>query len=87
MIEAEIFIPLLIIAIVQALKEVLPIKGYITILVAFVVATVVAIVDVKIGVEDVTVAQSLVLALGAVGISTVASKIGNAVSTQKLVKK
>lgn len=77
MVEATIFIPLLIIAITQMLKMAFPqITGFLTILVAFVVGVVVALVDKEIGVVDVTIAQGLVLALGAVGITTLASKAG-----------
>lgn len=77
MVEATIFIPLLIIAVTQMLKMAFPqITGFLTIVVAFVVGIVVALVDKEIGVVDVTIAQGLVLALGAVGITTLASKAG-----------
>lgn len=77
MVDATIFIPLLIIAVTQMVKMVLPqITGFVTILVAFVVGVFVALTDTHIGVTDVTVAQGLVLALGAVGITTLASKAG-----------
>lgn len=77
MVEATIFIPLLIIAVTQMVKMALPqITGFVTILVAFMVGVVVALVDREIGVVDVTIAQGLVLALGAVGISALASKAG-----------
>lgn len=77
MVEATLFIPLLIVAVTQMVKMALPqITGFVTILVAFVVGVFVALVDTSIGVVDVTVAQGLVLALGAVGISTLASKAG-----------
>jgi uncharacterized membrane protein len=77
MVEATIFIPLLIIAVPQIIKMGFPqITGFLTILVAFVVGVVVALVDVEIGVTDVTIAQGLVYALGAVGITAVAAKAG-----------
>lgn len=77
MVEATIFIPLIILAVTQMVKMVFPqVTGFLTILVAFVVGIVVALVDKEIGVVDVTVAQGLVLALGAIGIATVAAKAG-----------
>jgi hypothetical protein len=77
MVEATIFIPLLIIAVTQMVKMALPqVTGFLTILVAFVVGVVVALVDKEIGVVDVTIAQGLVLALGAVGITAIAAKAG-----------
>lgn len=77
MVEAALFIPLIIIAVTQILKMAFPqITGFLTIGVAFVVGIVVALVDKEIGVGDVTIAQGLVLALGAVGITTLAAKAG-----------
>jgi hypothetical protein len=77
MTDAALFIPLIIVALTQILKMALPqITGFVTILVAFVVGLVVALVDTSIGVTDITIAQGLVLALGAIGISTLASKAG-----------
>lgn len=77
MVEATIFIPLLIIAVTQMVKMAFPqVTGFLTIGVAFVVGVVVALVDKQIGVVDVTIAQGLVLALGAVGITAIAAKAG-----------
>lgn len=77
MVDAVLFIPLVIIAITQMVKMAFPqITGFLTIVVAFVVGIVVALVDTSIGVIDVTVAQGLVHALGAVGITAIASKAG-----------
>lgn len=77
MVDATLFIPLIIIAVTQMIKMALPqITGFVTILVAGVVGVLVALVDTSIGVADVTVAQGLVLALGAVGITAVAAKAG-----------
>lgn len=81
MVEAIVFIPLIIIAVTQMVKMVFPqINGFLTILIAFIVGIVVSLVDTHIGVADVTVAQGLVLALGAVGVTTVASKAGGGAS-------
>ena len=77
MVEAAIFIPLIIVAITQMIKMALPqINGFVTILIAFVVGIIVAVIDVQIGVQDITIAQGLVAALSAVGITTVAAKAG-----------
>lgn len=77
MVEASLFIPLVIVAITQMLKMAFSqISGFVTILIAFVVGVFVALVDQEVGVTDITIAQGLVLALGAVGISTLASKAG-----------
>lgn len=77
MVEAIVFIPLIIIAVTQMVKMAFPqVTGFLTILIAFVVGVVVALVDTHIGVADVTIAQGLVLALGAVGITTIAAKAG-----------
>lgn len=77
MIEAAVLIPLLIIAVTQMVKMALPqVTGFVTILVALVVGVVVALVDTEIGVPDVTIAQGLVHALGAIGITALASKAG-----------
>lgn len=77
MVDAIVFIPLIIIAITQMVKMVFPqITGFLTILVAFAVGIVVALVDRSIGVTDITIAQGLVYALGAIGITAVAAKAG-----------
>lgn len=77
MVEAIVFIPLIIIAITQMIKMAFPqINGFVTIIIAFTVGIVVALVDKEIGVADVTIAQGIVLALGAIGITAVAAKAG-----------
>ncbi len=77
MTDAAIFIPLIIIAITQMIKMALPqINGFVTIIIAFAVGLVVALVDNVIGITDITIAQGLVLALGSIGITTIASKAG-----------
>lgn len=77
MVEAALFIPLIIIAATQMIKMAQPqISGFVTILVAFGVGLVIALVDTTIGVVDVTIAQGLVFALEAVGVTALASKAG-----------
>lgn len=77
MVEATIFIPLIIIAVTQMIKMALPqINGFVTVLVALCVGVIVALIDTSIGVTDVSIAEGIVAALGAVGISALASKAG-----------
>lgn len=77
MVEATLFIPLIIIAITQMIKMAFPqITGFLTIIVAFAVGILVALIDTSIGVVDVTIAQGLVYALGAIGVTAVAAKAG-----------
>lgn len=77
MVEAAIFVPLIIVAITQMVKMALPkIEGFVTVIIAFVVGIVVALVDGPIGVTDITIAQGLVFALEAVGVTAIASKAG-----------
>ena len=77
MVEAALFIPLIIIAITQMIKMAAPgVNGWVTIIVAFAVGVLVALTDQFIGVTDVNVAQGLVFALGAIGITSAFSKAG-----------
>jgi hypothetical protein len=77
LVQASLFIPLLIVAITQLVKMAVPtVVGWLTVVVALLVGIVVALVDVNIGVQDITVAQGVVYALGAIGLSTVFSKAG-----------
>jgi hypothetical protein len=75
-IAASVFIPLAIIAVTQFIKYLAPkVNGAVTIAVAVVLGIVIALVDVLIGIADITVAQGIVYALGAVGITTTAQKL------------
>jgi peptidoglycan/LPS O-acetylase OafA/YrhL len=77
LVQASLLIPLLIIAVTQIIKMFVPaVNGAVTILVALGLGLLVALVDTHIGVADVNVAQGLVLALGAVGITVLAAKAG-----------
>lgn len=77
MIDAAIFIPLLIIAVTQMVKMALPqVTGFVTILVALGVGLVVALIDQLIGVTDITIADGIVKSLEAIGITAIASKAG-----------
>jgi hypothetical protein len=77
MVEASLFIPLLIIAIVQMVKMKVPaINGWWTVGLALIVGVLVAVFDQAIGVMNISIAQGLIYALGAVGITVTASKAG-----------
>jgi hypothetical protein len=77
MIEALIFVPFIIIAATQVIKMFVPkVNGAWTILVALALGVLIALVDVHIGVTNITVAQGLLLAGEAVGISVAAAKAG-----------
>lgn len=76
--EAMLFISVVIIALTQMVKMALPerVYGFVTILIALAIGLLVAIFDTALGIEDITIAEGIVAALGAIGISTVASKAG-----------
>lgn len=77
MIEGAVFIGAVIIAVTQAVKFLVPaVSGALTIAIAVVVGVVVALLDTRIGVVDVTVAQGVMIALAAVGAHTTARQIG-----------
>lgn len=77
MVEAAIFVPLIIVAITQILKQWVPgIYGKLTVLIALVVGVLIALVDGLIGVTDINIAQGVVFALEAVGVTVLASKAG-----------
>lgn len=82
MVDATILIPLVIIAITQMLKMAFPaIKGWLTILIAFVVAIIVSLLSFTLptevlGVERISIGGALISALSAVGVTVLASKAG-----------
>lgn len=77
MVEASLFIPLLILALTQLVKMAVPtVHGWVTVAVAFGVGVLIAVVDELIGVVDITIAEGLVYALGAIGLSATAAKAG-----------
>lgn len=72
--ESIVLIGAIIIAITQAIKFLSPkVTGIVTVVVALIVGVAVALVDVHIGVKDITVAQGILIALGAIGVHTTAS--------------
>lgn len=77
MIEAVIFVPFIIIAATQIIKMLVPkVNGGVTIFVALALGVLVALVDKYIGIQDISVAQGLLLAGAAVGATVTASKAG-----------
>jgi hypothetical protein len=73
-----LFLSVVIIAITQMIKMALPerVYGWITIIIAFVVGILVALFAPVIGVADTTIAEGIVAALGAIGITTAFAKAG-----------
>jgi hypothetical protein len=75
MIDSAVFIGAIIIAVTQAVKYLVPgVSQLITMLVAVLVGVAVALLDVHIGVVDITVAQGVLVALAAVGVHTTATR-------------
>jgi hypothetical protein len=83
MIQGTIFIGAIIIAVTQFFKlvsasseKMVTISGWLTIPVAVVTGVLVALLDTHIGVVDISVAQGIIIALGAVGVHTTVGQIG-----------
>lgn len=76
--EAVLFLSVVIIALTQMVKMALPeqVHGWITILIAFVSGILVALFAPVLGVAETTIAEGVVAALGAIGISTAFGKAG-----------
>lgn len=75
-VSAIILISIVIIAITQLIKYLAPnINGAVTIVVAVVVGILIALIDQFIGATDITIAEGVLAGLGAVGITTAASKV------------
>ena len=77
MVDAVLFIGLVIVAITQVIKLLAPqITGVATIAVAFAVGIIVALIDQLVGVTDVSIAEGVVASFGAIGLSSLAGKAG-----------
>jgi len=77
LVAAALFVPLMIIAVTQMIKMAAPeVNGWVTIGVAFAVGILVAIVDGFIGVTNINIAQGIVFALEAIGITVAFGKAG-----------
>lgn len=76
MIDSVLFIGTVIVAVTQFIKYLAPrVNGAWTILVAAGVGLLVSLVDVQIGVANISPAQGIMIGLAAAGVTTVASKI------------
>jgi hypothetical protein len=86
--DAVLFLSVVIIAITQMVKMALPeqVHGWITIIIAFVVGVLVALFAPVIGVADTTIAQGIVAALGAIGITSAFSKAGGGAAGDNVVR-
>jgi uncharacterized membrane protein YGL010W len=81
LVPAAVFVPLLVVAVTQLVKKYVTfVTGELTVVVALVVGALAALVDVHIGVQDVSIAQGVVLAAGAVGLNILAAKAGGGAS-------
>lgn len=86
--EAVFFLSVVILAITQLVKMALPeqVHGWITIIIAFVVGILVALFAPVIGVAETSIAEGIVGALGAIGISTAFAKAGGGASGDNTVR-
>lgn len=77
MIEGAVFIGTVVIALVDAIKDLAPkVTGAITVLVAGLVGGLIALVDKEIGVFDITFAAGVLAGLAAAGAVGVAKRVG-----------
>lgn len=74
--EVTLFLSVVIVALTQLVKMALPerVHGFITVIIAIVLGVVVSLVAEPLGVAQVTIAEGIVAALGAIGITSAASK-------------
>ena len=87
MVEAFIFIPLIILALTQLIKMAIPqVAGWLTIIVAVLLGILISLIDTFIGVVDVTIAQGIVFALEAIGISVIANKAGGGTADYTVIR-
>ena len=78
MVEGTLFIGLVIVAVTEVIKRLVPqVSGVLTILVSVAVGIVVALVDTAIGVVDMTVAEGIMAGLAASGTVSVARAVSS----------
>lgn len=88
LIDAALFIGVVIVGITQAIKTLIPaINGAFTIGVAVLSGVLVAVVDQEIGVTDISIAQGIMIAIGSVGGVTALGKFGNKPNTKTVIGK
>lgn len=80
--ESVLFLSVVILALTQLVKMALPeqVHGWITIIIAFVMGVLVALFAPALGLIETTIAEGIVAALGAIGISSAFGKAGGGVS-------
>lgn len=77
MIEGTIFVGAAIIAATEIIKQLVPkVAGWVVIIVAAVLGGIIGAVDIHIGVQDITIAQGVMLGLAAAGVHTTARQVG-----------
>lgn len=78
MVEASIFIAAIIAGTTEAIKSMFPGKvyGIVTVVVALLAGVAVSLLDTTIGIVDITVAQGVMISLGAIGTVGTVKKIG-----------
>lgn len=74
MIDNTILIGAIIVAVTQAIKFLSPVvRGVVTMIVAVLVGVITALLSTQIGLPHITVAQGILIALGAIGVHTVSA--------------
>lgn len=77
MTEGIIFIGAVVVAVVDAIKSLVPtVQGAVTVLVAALVGLLIAVIDVEIGVTNLTIAEGVLAGLAASGVVSTAKRIG-----------
>lgn len=77
MIEGTVFIGAVIVAVTEAIKDLSPkVQGWITVAVAALVGLLIALIDTNIGVEDLSIAQGVLIGLSAAGVVGTVKKVG-----------
>lgn len=77
MIEGSVFIAAVVIAVVDAIKSAAPrVQGATTVLVAGAIGGLISLVDVQIGLADLTFAQGVMAGLSGAGAVAVAKRVG-----------
>lgn len=77
MVEGVVFIGAVVVAVVDAIKALVPqVTGAVTVLVAGLIGAILSVFDVHIGLEDLTVAAGVMAGLAAAGAVGVAKRIG-----------
>lgn len=76
-VQAIVFIGAIIAGVTEAIRSLSPkVQGWVTVLVAVVVGVLIALLDKEIGVQNVSVAQGILIGLGTAGVAGTVKKIG-----------